>query len=116
MGTRYIPMTPQQAVGFSETGIASWYDERSLFSRGTTALGEPFRPREMAGAHKTIPIPARVRVTNLENSRSIVIRVNDRGPFVRGRVIDLTPAAARRLGFKDQGLTRVRIEVLSVGD
>lgn len=115
-GERHHPMHPTAAVGHTERGIASWYDERRFFSRGKTALGEPFRPHAMAGAHKTVPLPARVRVTNLENGRQVVVRLNDRGPFVRGRVIDVTPAAARKLGFKDKGLARVEIEVLSVGD
>jgi rare lipoprotein A len=70
----------------------------------------------MAGAHKTLPIPCRVRVKNLHNGRTIVVRVNDRGPFIRGRIIDLTPAAAKRLGFKKKGVVPVEIKVLSVGD
>ena len=70
----------------------------------------------MAGAHKTLPLPCRVRVTNLRNRRSAIVRLNDRGPFVAGRIIDLTPAAARRLGFKGRGLAPVEIKVLSVGD
>lgn len=117
-GQRYHPLSPQQAVasGFVETGIASWYRERRLLRSGPTALGEPFRARRMEGAHKTLPIPSRVRVTNLENGRQIVVRLNNRGPFAPGRVIDLTPAAADRLGFRQQGLAPVRIELLSVGD
>ena len=115
-GVRYYPLSPQQAVGFREEGIASWYDERRFLSRGTTALGEPFRAGANAGAHKTIPLPAHVRVTNLENGRSEVIRLNDRGPFIKGRIVDVTPSVAAKLGFKHKGLTRVRVEVLSVGD
>jgi rare lipoprotein A len=115
-GVRYHPLDPAQALGVREAGMASWYDERRFLRRGTTALGETFRAGAMAGAHKTLPIPCRVRVVNLENGRSVVIRVNDRGPFVQGRILDLTPAAAKKLGFKEKGLTRVGIEVLSVGD
>lgn len=117
-GQRYHPLTPQQAAGsgFVETGIASWYRERRLLRSGPTALGEPYRASRMEGAHKTLPIPSRVRVTNLDNGRSTVVRLNNRGPFVEGRIIDLTPAAAERLGFKHDGLAPVRIELLSVGD
>jgi len=115
-GVRYTPMHPRQAIGFEERGIASHYDERGFFRRGKTAIGEPFRAGSMAGAHKTIPLPARVRVTNLRNGKSIIVRVNDRGPFIPGRVIDLTPRAANALDFKKQGLTQVHIKVLSVGD
>jgi rare lipoprotein A len=115
-GMRYHPMEPAGALGFREAGMASWYDERRFLRRGTTALGEPFRAGAMAGAHKTLPLPCRVRVVNLENGRSAVIRVNDRGPFVSGRILDVTPAVARKLDFKAEGLTRVGVEVLSVGD
>jgi len=115
-GVYYEPFHPENAVGFVEYGIASHYDERGFFSSGKTALGEPFRAGAMAGAHKLVPLPATMRVTNLENGRSVVIRVNDRGPFIPGRVVDLTPKAAKKLGFYEQGLTDVRVEVLSVGD
>jgi rare lipoprotein A len=115
-GVRYHPMEPERALGFGEVGLASWYDERRFLRRGTTALGERFRAGAMAGAHKTVPIPCRVRIVNLENGRSAVIRINDRGPFVSGRIIDVTPAVAKKLGFKAKGLTRVEMEVLSVGD
>ncbi len=115
-GVSYEPMHPEEAVGFVEYGIASHYDERGFFRSGKTAIGEKFRAGDMAGAHKTVPLPARMRVTNLENGRSIVIRVNDRGPFIAGRIVDLTPAAAKKLGFHEQGLVRVKVEVLSVGD
>lgn len=115
-GVYYTPMHPEEAVGFVEYGVASHYDERGFFSSGKTAIGEKFRAGDMAGAHKTVPLPARMRVTNLKNGRSVVIRVNDRGPFIPGRVVDLTPAAAKKLGYFDDGLTEVRIEVLSVGD
>ena len=116
-GVRYTPLAPRSAVGLQQRGVASWYDERKfLWWGGETSLGEPFRAGAMAGAHKTLPLPCRVRVTNLRNRRSATVRLNDRGPFVAGRIIDLTPAAARRLGFKDQGLAPVEIKVLSVGD
>ncbi|MEM6912286.1 MAG: septal ring lytic transglycosylase RlpA family protein [Verrucomicrobiota bacterium] len=117
-GIRYTPMTVEQALRFREEGIASWYDERRLFGllSGTTAIGEDFRAGRLAGAHKTLPLPCRVRVTNLENGKATTIRVNDRGPFIANRILDVTPEVAERLDFKKQGLVRVRLEVLSVGD
>ncbi len=117
-GRHYQPMSVERALQHSEEGVASWYDERRWFglSRGKTALGEKFRPHALAGAHTTLPLPCRVRVTNLDNGRSTVIRLNDRGPFVDNRVLDVTPRVAKRLRFKAQGLTRVRLEVVSVGD
>ena len=84
--------------------------------RGNTSLGEKVMPFAVSGAHKTLPLPCRVRVTNLKNGKSLKIRLNDRGPFIPGRIIDVTPRAATKLGFKEQGLTQVRVEVLSVGD
>lgn len=115
-GQRYHPVHPDRAVGIKQRGGASWYDERRFFSSGTTALGEKFRAGSMAGAHKTLPIPCKIKVTNLENGRKAVIRINDRGPFIDGRILDVTPKVARKLGFYKQGLTKVEIKVLSVGD
>ncbi len=115
-GERYVPIHPQMARGFSEVGIASHYTEGGLFRRGQTAIGETYSARAMAGAHKTLPIPCRVTVTNLENGRSVVVRINDRGPFIAGRVIDVTPAAAKALGFYEKGLAQVRVDLIDVGD
>jgi len=115
-GVRYEPIHPRGAKGFSEIGIASHYKEGGLLRRGQTAIGERYSARAMAGAHKTLPIPCRVRVTNLENGRSVVVRINDRGPFIPGRVVDLTPAAAKQLGFYEKGLARVRVDLIDVGD
>lgn len=117
-GKHYQPMSVDQALHYSEEGIASWYDESSFFGlvRGNTSLGERVGHFDISGAHKTLPIPCRVKVTNLSNGRSLKMRLNDRGPFIAGRIVDVTPRAASILGFKDKGLTRVRVEVLSVGD
>ena len=117
-GVRYYPLSVDQALRYRETGIASWYDESSFlgFKRGNTSLGEKVGRFDVSGAHKTLPLPCRVKVTNLENGKSLKLRLNDRGPFVAGRIIDLTPRAAKKLGFKGKGLTRVRVECLSVGD
>lgn len=117
-GQHYQPLSVDQALNYSGEGIASWYDESRFlgFVRGNTSLGEKVGRFDISGAHKTLPLPCRVKVTNLENGRSLKMRLNDRGPFIAGRIIDVTPRAASKLGFKDQGLARVRVEVLSVGD
>lgn len=117
-GVRYHPLSVDEALRYKERGIASWYDESSFlgFKRGNTSLGEKVYPMAVSGAHKTLPLPCRVKVTNLENGKSLKMRLNDRGPFIAGRIIDVTPRAAKKLGFKEGGLTQVEVEVLSVGD
>ena len=110
-GERYCPMV--SAEGFVETGVASWYGED--FHGRPTALGEPYNMYAMTAAHKTLPLPSRVRVTNLENGRRVELRVNDRGPFVKGRVIDLSYGAAQELGVVRRGTARVRVEALEPG-
>jgi rare lipoprotein A len=115
-GVHYMPMSPGQAPGYVEEGVASHYREGGLFFPGPTALGESLWPWSRSGAHKTLPLPCRVRVTNMRNGRSTVIRLNDRGPFVAGRTLDVTEPVAKDLGFYDAGLAPVRVEVLSVGD
>ena len=117
-GQSYQPMSVEQALDFKETGICSWYNESKWFGlkRGNTSLGEKVMPWHLTGAHKTLPLPCLVQVTNLENGRSVKLRINDRGPFIPGRHLDVTPRAAKKLGFKHQGLTTTRLEVLSIGD
>jgi len=116
-GVTYTPMTPREAVGYVEEGLASHYDESFLvIFPGKTAIGEKQYSWSASAAHKTLPLPCRVRVTNLRNGRSVVVRVNDRGPFVEGRNLDVTTGVAKKLGFRKAGLCPVRIEVLSVGD
>lgn len=117
-GQTYHPMSVEQALGYKETGECSWYDESSFLGlkRGTTSLGEKVKPWHLTGAHKTLPLPALVKVTNLENGKSVNVRINDRGPFIPGRHLDVTSRAANKLGFKESGLTRTRLEVLWVGD
>lgn len=90
-------------------GVASWYGG-PMFHQ--TANGEPFQPNTMAAASRTLPFNTRVRVTNLRNGRSVVVRINDRGPYVPGRLIDLTPGAAAKLDMKQNGLAPVSIEVV----
>ncbi len=107
-GQWYHPM--HSAVGFSENGIASWYDRQS--SSDTTAMGTAFHARQLSAASRTLPLPSCVRVTNLENGRSIVVLVDDRGPFVDGRIMDLSAGAANALGMLNQGTSLVHIQVI----
>lgn len=93
------------SAAMAESGIASVY----AYAGGKTASGERVQPSELTAAHRTLAFGTYVRVTNQRNGRSVIVRINDRGPFVRGRVIDLTPAAARALGFS--GLAPVRLEI-----
>ena len=102
---------PAEDFGYDQTGIASWYG--SQFHGRATANGERFDMNTLSAAHKTLPMPSFVRVTNLENGRSLNLRVNDRGPFVRGRVIDLSRRAAQLLGFEHRGTARVRVQILA---
>lgn len=101
---------PQEDFGMTETGIASWYGPD--FHGKRTANGEIYDQNELTAAHRTLQMPSFVRVTNLENGRSIVVRINDRGPFKHGRIIDLSKRAADLLGFRGKGTARVRLEVL----
>ncbi len=105
-GETYYPMA--SATGYSERGMASWYGSES---GDKTAMGTRFRPQGISAAHKTLPLPCKVRVTNLHNGRSIDVVVNDRGPFKKNRLIDLSHGAAKKLGLK--GMTEVRVESLS---
>ncbi len=117
-GESYQPMSVEQALDYEETGVCSWYNESKYFGlkRGTTSLGEKVMPWHLIGAHKTLPLPALIKVTNLDNGNSVKIRINDRGPFIPGRLLDVSPRAAKKLGFYDKGLTTVEVKVLSVGD
>ena len=92
--------------GAAKAEIATYYGQE--FAGRRTASGEKFNPSAMTAAHRTLRFGTRVRVTNSRNGRSIIVRINDRGPFVRGRIIDVTPAAAQALGFS--GLTQVTVE------
>lgn len=105
---------PAYDPGYDRVGTASWYGQD--FHGLPTANGEVFDRRRITAAHPTLPLPSIVRVTNLENGRSLDLRVNDRGPFVGDRLIDLSQAAARKLGFENQGLARVRVQFLALAD
>ena len=106
-----LTYTPQERYEFVETGVASWYGPN--FHGKKTANGETFDMYDMTAAHKTLQMPSIIRVTNLENGRNAIFRVNDRGPFSKNRVLDVSKKGAEILGFQNQGTTNVRIEVLS---
>jgi rare lipoprotein A len=108
-GRLYVP---EFDPNYDRVGIASWYGDD--FHARPTANGEVFDKNRLSAAHPTLPLPSRVRVTNLENGKSIELRVNDRGPFVDDRLIDLSQAAARELGFEEKGLALVRVQFLAL--
>ncbi len=97
-----------RGIKYSAIGLASWYGED--FHGRPTANGETFNMNSLSAAHPSLPLPCNVRVTNLLNHRSIVVRVNDRGPYVGGRVIDVSAKTAKVLGFYDDGLSKVKVE------
>jgi rare lipoprotein A len=99
-------------VGAVERGNATWYG--GSLHGGPTASGERFDQNAMTAAHKTLPMNSKVRVTNLENRRSVVVRINDRGPYARGRIIDLSRAAARVIDMIAAGVVPVTVEILSL--
>jgi rare lipoprotein A len=105
---------PREQPGYDETGIASWYGAQ--FHGRTTANGEVFDRTRVTGAHPTLPLPSNVRVTNIQNGKQLVVRINDRGPYARGRVIDLSEKAAELLGFRAMGVARVRVQFLGRAD
>lgn len=107
-GKTYHPL--QSAHGFREEGVASWYGKD--FHGKTTANGERYNMYGMTAAHKLLPFGTELRVTNLENGKSIVVRVNDRGPFVANRIIDLTKTGAEKIAMIGKGTARVRLEAL----
>ncbi len=110
-GTWYYP---HEQPDYDETGIASWYGPG--FYGNLTADGELFSSQDLTAAHRTLPLPVNVRVTNLDNGQSIVVRVNDRGPFAKGRIIDVSERAAKLLGFLDKGTAKVRVQYLARAD
>ncbi|WP_262691668.1 septal ring lytic transglycosylase RlpA family protein [Kordiimonas aestuarii] len=101
---------PKEDPYYDEVGYASWYGPD--FHGKRTANGEQYNMNSLTAAHKTLPLPTFVKVTNLENGRSIVLRVNDRGPFVKSRIIDVSRRGAQLLGFDKQGVTKVRVQAL----
>ena len=106
-GITYRPAVDEE---YDEIGIASWYGPK--FHGRRTGNGEIFDMNAVSAAHQTLPMPSMVRVTNLENGRSLAVRVNDRGPFVRGRIIDLSRRGAQLLGFRYKGTAQVRVKIM----
>lgn len=114
-GKRYTPMSVEKALLYTETGIASYYGGNRTKVR--TASGERINARtSLTAAHRTLPIPSKVKVTCLATGKFVVVRINDRGPFHRNRVIDLTTAAAKKINLMGRGVGKVKLEVISVGD
>ena len=111
-GTTYTPLS--ETSGYRERGIASWYGKK--FHGKRTSSGEPYDMYAMTAAHKTLPLPSYVRVRNLQNNRSVVVRVNDRGPFLHNRLIDLSYAAAAKLGILGTGTGVVEVEAVSIDE
>jgi len=111
-GKRYHVLSSSK--GFRQRGVASWYGTK--FHGRPTSSGEVYNMHAMTAAHKTLPIPVYVHVKNLDNGRSIVVRVNDRGPFITGRIIDLSYAAAKKLGVDGPGTANVEISALRAGE
>lgn len=106
-----ITYRPQENYNYKEVGIASWYGPD--FHKGLTANGETYNMHALSAAHRTLPLPSVVKVTNLENGKTVVVRVNDRGPFVNNRIIDLSKTAADKLGFLDSGTAKVKVEIMA---
>jgi len=105
-----VPGEVDTTLAADQVGLASWYG--ADFQGKPTASGQIFDEEKLTAAHRTLPLRSRVRVTNLENGRSVEVRINDRGPYVPGRVLDLSSRAAKSIGMHKEGLALVRIEVL----
>ena len=106
-GVTYIP---KQEPNYDKTGYASWYGP--TFHGKKTANGDKFDKNALTAAHPTLPLPSLVRVTNLQNGKNVVLMVNDRGPFARSRILDVSQRAAQMLGFEQQGVAKVRVQYL----
>ncbi len=122
-GKTYYPMSIEEAKTYQGTGLASWYGYETTRGRrrAMTANGEVFDPEGLTAAHKFLPLPTHVKVTNLENGRSVILRVNDRGPFPSDRnaasgerIIDVSERASKELGFHGKGVTKVRVETIQL--
>ena len=111
LGKRYVVM--DSGRGFKERGVASWYGKK--FHNKMTSMQEPYDMYAMTAAHKTLPLPSYVRVRNLSNNKSVIVRVNDRGPFIDNRIIDLSYSAALKLDMVRDGTSLVEIEVVGLG-
>lgn len=101
---------PKEDKNYKEVGMASWYG--SDFHNKRTANGEKYNMNDYTAAHRTLPMPCIVKVTNLENGKSVKVRINDRGPFAKNRIIDVSKKVAKKLDFHEQGTTKVKVEYL----
>lgn len=109
-GISYHPISKSQSVGFTETGKATWYGGK--FHGRKTASGARYNIHHLTAAHKTLPFGTKVKVTNKNNGKSVIVTINDRGPFKAGRVIDLSPKAFNVIGHVNSGVLNVKLEVL----
>ena len=109
-GKRY---KPREVNRYTRTGVASWYGKRHGFHGKKTANGDIYNKEMLTAAHKTLPLPSLVKVTNRENGKSVIVLVNDRGPFAHNRVIDLSERAAARIGMRHKGAAKVRLQYLN---
>ena len=112
--TFFLSICASSLIAQVQTGKASFYADK--FEGVYTASGEKYKHSKLTGAHKTLPFGTKVRVTNLENNQSVEVVINDRGPYVEDRIIDLSKAAAEQLGFINKGLANVKLEVVDPGD
>lgn len=110
-GKKYVVLA--SADNFKQRGVASWYGTK--FHGRRTSSGETYDMMKMTAAHKTLPIPVYAKVTNLENGKQVTVKINDRGPFSKGRIIDLSYAAAHKLGMAQKGTARVEVETITFG-
>ena len=108
-GEKYVPMT--KIIPYKEKGYASWYGKK--YHGNKTSIGETYNMYEMSGAHKTLPLPSYLRVRNLKNNKEVIIRLNDRGPFLKDRIVDLSYAAAYKLDIIEKGSEFVEIELIN---
>ena len=108
MGRWYYP---KEDYGYSEVGVASWYGDD--FHAKRTANGEKYDMNTLTAAHRTLPLPSIVKVTNLENGRALVLRVNDRGPYAKDRIIDISKRGAQLLGYQTKGTAKVKVEIMA---
>ena len=111
-GTRFVPMSVESALHYKATGIASHYEADGAIG----AIGQNLYRHQRYAAHRTLPLPCTVRITCHRTGKSCIARVADRGPYIRGRLIDMSTKVARELGFYERGLDTVTVEVISVGD
>ena len=107
-----VEYTPKKDIHYDQTGLASWYGKKHGFHGKKTANGDKYNKSLLTAAHPTLPMPSLVKVTNLSNHKSLILMINDRGPFSKKRIIDVSERASELLGFKHHGVTKVRVQYL----